>query len=319
MKKVILFTAVFVPAVVSSFVLVSNHNVSIVKENIWSIGIYEGSSPVHFFDPSSIVNPVLEASDVTDVKASFVADPFLYRYNDTWYLFFEVMNETSKHGDIGLAVSKDGKSWVYDQIVLNEEYHLSYPYVFQHDSVIYMIPESATANKLKLYKAVNFPYQWESVCTLLEGKFGDHGLINHNDTWYLFANSEPYKHNTLRLFYSESLTGSWTEHPMSPIVADNANKARPGGRVIRWNGLLIRYTQDCSPTYGKALNAYEIIELTKSEYSEREYQQNPVLKNGANGWTRHGMHHLDPHQVGDDKWIASVDGYFRQFIIKVDF
>ena len=67
--------------------------------------------------PGNITNPVLTAEDVTDVSATFVADPFLLYDNDTWYMFFEVM---SNHGDIGLATSLDGFNWIYKQIVIIE-------------------------------------------------------------------------------------------------------------------------------------------------------------------------------------------------------
>ncbi len=318
MKKVVITFLLAVPAF---FVLglLSIYPVSVSRENIWAIGIYEGSSPYHFSDPPDIDNPVISASDVTDVKASFVADPFLFREEGVWYMFFEVMNSLSKHGDIGLATSKDGKVWRYERIVLNEEYHLSYPYLFKHDGVIYMIPESATANQLNLYRAVNFPYQWECAATLLEGQFGDHGIVFYRNIWFLFACSQPFTHNTLKLYYSDDLTGTFTEHPMSPVVSDDANRARPGGRIILWENDLIRYSQDCSPTYGKALNAYKITKLTKEEYSEQDVSWNPVLKNSGTGWTRHGMHHLDAIMTDDQKWIGCVDGYIRQLIIRVDF
>ena len=31
------------------------------------------------------------------------------------------------------------------------------------------------------------------------------------------------------------------------------------------------------------------------------------------GWRPERHHHLDPHRIGDDKWIACVDGY-EEFI-----
>lgn len=48
-----------------------------------------------------------------------------------WYMFFEVMNQDSDRGEIGLALSDDGIHWEYSQIVLVEPFHLSYPHVFR--------------------------------------------------------------------------------------------------------------------------------------------------------------------------------------------
>ena len=61
-------------------------------------------------------NPIMACSDVTDVNASFAADPFLFFPNGTdgaWYLFFEVKNMDddpalrARRGQIGTAVSYD--------------------------------------------------------------------------------------------------------------------------------------------------------------------------------------------------------------------
>ena len=67
------------------------------------------------------------------------------------------MNALSGHGDIGLAVSDDGINWSYKQIVLDEPFHMSYPYVFKWQEDFYMIPESQEANSVRLYRALDFP------------------------------------------------------------------------------------------------------------------------------------------------------------------
>jgi hypothetical protein len=55
-------------------------------------------------------NPVLTKFDVKDVKASFVADPFVIKKDDVYYLFFEVKSKRKRDiGEIGLATSKDLK------------------------------------------------------------------------------------------------------------------------------------------------------------------------------------------------------------------
>jgi len=43
--------------------------------------------------------------------------------------------------------------------------------------------------------------------------------------------------------------------------------------------------------------------------------QNPILKASGVGWNKDGMHHIDLHQVEQDKWIACVDGFY----IVIDF
>lgn len=51
----------------------------------------------------------------------------------TLYLFFETKNSITMQGDIGVARSVDqGATWEYLGIALDEEWHLSYPYVFSY-------------------------------------------------------------------------------------------------------------------------------------------------------------------------------------------
>jgi hypothetical protein len=33
------------------------------------------------------------------------------------------------------------------------------------------------------------------------------------------------------------------------------------------------------------------------------------LKPHGSGWTEQAMHQIDPHQLSDGRWIASVDGF----------
>jgi len=161
-----------------------------------------------------------------------------------------------------------------------------------------------------MYKASKFPTEWSFVGNIKSGaSFLDASIFRHADKWWLFTETNP-QHNfdTLRLYYADELLGSWIEHPKSPIITGNAHIARPGGRVLVMNDKIIRYTQDCQPDYGTQLRAFEITELTTTSYQEREIDQNLVLKPTGVGWNGAGMHHIDPHLLHEEQWIACVDG-----------
>ncbi|MFN6566941.1 hypothetical protein A6770_14620 [Nostoc minutum NIES-26] len=281
----------------------------------WSIAIYTGESPLNLVSPKSIKNPILTAKHVTDVPAEFVADPFMLHENDTWYMFFEVLNARTNKGDIGLATSKDCLNWNYQKIVLEEPFHLSYPYVFKWNHEYYMIPETAQASSVRLYKATSFPTQWTFCKTLLSGEdFVDPTIFQHNDLWWLFT-ATAAKRNILRLYYSQQPTGPWIEHPQSPVIKGNAKIARPGGRTIVFNEKIFRYTQDCEYIYGKQVLAFEITELTTANYQEKAVKSNPIIKASGYGWNKVGMHNIDPHQIDNNKWIACVDGRSTQLAL----
>jgi hypothetical protein len=291
------------------------HIYFVTKEE-YSIGIYTGTPPFHFTSPENMRNPVLTADDVTDSPAQYVADPFMLKVGDTWYMFFEVMNAQTKQGDIGLATSKDGLNWNYKQIVLNEPFHVSYPYIFKWKNEYYMIPETAKAYELRLYKAIKFPTEWSFVKTLLRGIYQDPSIFYFEARWWLFVEEQ---NGFLHLYFTDDLMGSWTEHPESPIIKGDRNISRPGGKVLVLGDRIVRYTQDDHPHYGNAVRAFIITKLTPTSYEEVKDTTNLILKASGSGWNANGMHHLDPHLIGKDKWIACVDGYRKIFLFRLKY
>ena len=284
----------------------------ITLERRWAIGIYTGSSPTRLADAAGAVNPVLTANDVTDVSARFVADPFMIRKDSLWYMFFEVMNRERDRGEIGAATSNDGLHWRYLKIVLTEPFHLSYPYLFEFGGDYYMVPEAGQTQSIRLYRATAFPVQWEYVATLLSGaSFSDTSLFRYQQRWWLFTTPRPGLNDTLSLYYADKLEGPWREHPRSPVVSGNPHIARSAGRVTLFGDRLVRFAQDDSPTYGTRVWAFELAELDEFRYAEKPLGGSPVTQGGWGGWNSRGMHHVDPHQVGADQWIACVDGSTR--------
>ncbi len=250
--------------------------------------------------------PVLSAANVTDISASFVADPFLFYEKGLWYLFFEALETSSNLGRIGLATSPDGLQWTYRKIVLSEGFHLSYPQVFSYHGQHYMTPEVFQTNSVRLYRATNFPEGWTLVSTLVQGRpFVDPQILRYDNTWWLWvsdtSNSNGY------LYYSDNLTGGWTEHPQSPVVR-GTNQSRGGGRVFVYHGgTILRLAQDDSVSYGRIVRAFQVDTLTRTTYSEHEIPESPVLSGGSASWNQKGMHQLDPWWTGSE-WICAVDG-----------
>ena len=275
---------------------------------MWSIGIYGGRSPFHLAPLPGIDNPVLTADDVHDVSAGFVADPFMVRAGDTWFMFFEVLNRNTRKGEIALAKSQDGFAWSYQRVVLAEPFHISYPYVFRWNDDYFMIPETRRAGAIRLYRADAFPDHWSYAGDLMRVEGADPSVFHRDGKWWMFVCAPPAGHETLRLYLADDLTGPWSEHPASPILRDDPLRARPAGRVTFFNGLAIRYAQECHPHYGTRVRAFEITELTAETYAEREIER-PVLTASGSGWNRDGMHHSDAHICTDNGWIACVDGW----------
>lgn len=291
-----------------------------ITVGIWSIKVFNSntfiSAPPH---DNVLENPTLQAADVTDVPAEFIADPFIISHDSKFSMFFEVLDKSSGRGVIGLATSENGEKWNYEKVVLKENYHLSYPYVFKFNNEFYMIPESSEANQVKLYRAIRFPYEWEMVCELISGRYVDASVFQYKDKWWMFA----AKSGKLHLFFSDKLEGNWREHPKSPLISNNSHITRPGGRVIVDKEDIYRYTQDGKPNYGSSVRVFKIKLLSETEYQEEEI--NLVLSGTQkeNDWRKDGMHTIDQIRTAEDNWLIVVDGHRlekRNYILwKIDY
>lgn len=286
--------------------VVSWIRLSISEKPIWSVSIYAGTGPFDLH-PHPLVprHPAISASDITDAPSDFVADPFMVCVQNRWYMFFETLTAASGQGDIALASSDDGIHWRYERIVLDEPFHLSYPYVFEWNGAWYMIPESRDASSVRLYRSDAFPFEWRFAGELISGAYSDPSIVFKDGRWWLFVLKDL---DTLLLFQAENLSGPWTEHPRSPLVLRDRNVARPGGRMIVYQDRIIRYAQDGDPVYGIAIRAFVVDEITPETYREHEVLNAVLPVASGRGWNAAGMHNIDPHQTGEGQWIACVDG-----------
>ena len=183
-----------------------------------------------------------------------------------------------------------------------------------------MIPESGRANSIRLYEAIDFPTKWAFKSTLLKGQhFVDTSVVYFNGKWWLFTSNADFS-DDLYLYYADKLTGPWREHPKSPVIMGDPHIARPGGRVMVFNGRLYRFTQDDSRANNIfVVRAFEITKITTKDYEEKGVMQNPILKAAGSGWNGKGMHNVDPHQLNNGDWIACVDGYLESLVPKLKY
>jgi hypothetical protein len=167
---------------------------------------------------------------------------------------------------------KDGVAASKPRAVIEEPYHLSFPQIFKHDGSFYCMAETAAVRTLDLYRAIEFPYRWQKVQTLLRNvRAVDSTLLRHNDKWWLFFTSGngpregDYSH--LHIWYADDLFGGWTPHARNPVKID-ARSSRPAGQFFTHAGQLYRPTQDCSRTYGGAIRITRIEKLSETEFEE---------------------------------------------------
>jgi hypothetical protein len=253
-----------------------------------------------FCDAAALSDPpVQDLRAIHPPADAFWADPFVWRWRERFYLFFEEFPYATRLGRISVVELDERLQPAGEAVpVLEQPWHLSYPYLFEYEGELYMLPEQKTTRRVDVYRCVEFPFRWEKAKTLISGKrLVDANLFEHEGRWWLLCAAKIAWRGlrydeTLFAFHANSpLSEKWTPHPANPLVRDFSH-ARPGGRIIRdGQGRLLRPSQDCARHYGEGLNLSEILELTPTRYRERLLWH----KRGKDlGW--HGMHHLDWHQ-----------------------
>ena len=219
-------------------------------------------------------------------KGTFWADPFVIEKEQKTYIFFEefLYKKNKAHISV-LELGKDGHC-VEPVVVLDKPYHLSYPFIFESENTLYMIPETGGNKTVELYKCTAFPLKWEFVKNLMEDLvLTDVTLLYHQEKWWLFGTVQNHPststNDQLFLYYSDTfLSFDWTPHPQNPVATIISN-CRPAGNIFKANSKLYRPAQNnSSKQYGYAIKINEIEVLNETEYKEREvFEVIPDKKN----------------------------------------
>lgn len=267
---------------------------------------------------ASASNPVLTAADVTDYgEVDFVADPFLFiPETGPWRLFFEVYNrDRQPTGVIGHATSTDGgRSWEYDHLVLEDDVHLAFPYVFSWKGSFYMVPDRWNRERpaaIRLFETDSLPGGWQPVSTVVEPdrQLADCVLFRWNGRWWAMLGSDDGRHDLCLYYSNDLLCDEWTPHKRNPVASGRPEAGRPAGRPIVTNDGILVFLQDCAAQYGDKIRAFEVKRLSPTDYADRERPESPILE-GSNrrlGWNSGRMHHIDPWYTVDG-WRCAVDG-----------
>lgn len=255
-------------------------------------------------DGESILNNTEKPFTVlSDSYRYWTADPFLYKHNGKYFLFFELFDRLKRKGLLGyreITGNKAGKL----NIIYECDSHLSYPYIYSEGDDIYIIPESSRANELFRLKCISFPDKWEKEKVLYSGSLADTTMLKYNDNTYYISEKVDGSgiFNRVDLFFEKN--GVFCECKNNPVKLD-VNTARCAGSFFEYDNMLIRPSQDCGDSYGKALNFNQVLEVNQNNYLEKLYKTIKIdeisldVKNNFSGI--HTYNRLDNIEVIDLK------------------
>lgn len=223
----------------------------------------------------------------------FWADPFLLQRDGALHVFFEEYPYDTCIGHIAVLSRSASGAWSGPTRVLERPYHLSYPFIFEHEGELLMLPETTASGRVELYRCVQFPDQWELDTVLIDNFAGADATLWFQDArWWMFVdvNCELY------ILYSDTPRGPWFQIPGNPVKSDSRG-SRPAGRIFRSGEDVIRPAQDCSVQYGGEVVFNKITRLTVSDFEEVEIGRLRTPWNGILGC--HTFNQLDSTTVVD--------------------
>ena len=135
------------------------------------------------------------------------------------------------------------------EVILSDKFHFSYPFIYEENGEIYMIPETYQSGFIKLYKCIQFPNKWVFVKDLVEIPGIDTTIIPIDGRPLLITNDERDKQK-MYTYISNSILDDFKE-----VEMDIPQLSRGAGNLLN-NRYLPR--QRNYITYGQYIDIYDI-------------------------------------------------------------
>jgi len=251
----------------------------------WSVGIV----------PSGWESADLaKATIVANPPHRYFADPFLVRREGRDVCFVEDFDFRSSRASISALERQAAGNWKRIGDALVEPFHLSFPFTFECEGELYMVPESHESGQIRLYICDAFPLGWRHVRNLMEGVSAvDTMIFDNQGRWFMLTNISPTgsdEHQSRLFLFSSADPRSvdWRPATGNPLLFDS-RKARNGGLLHGGDGSLyrVRQKQGCG-RYGSGLSIARIEGIGPDDYREEMVRElNPDFLPGLIG-----CHHL---------------------------
>ena len=237
-------------------------------------------------------------------RGRFLADPFVVTRGGMSCIFAEdYVFRTGKAHISAFELSGAGVREL--GVALEEDFHLSFPYLFEFNGSLYMCPDTSAARQIRIYECTQFPLQWKLASVAMRDVTAvDTMIFEENGLWWLFTNishtQPPGYFAELYLFSASTpLSTRWEPHRLNPVSTD-PQYARNGG-LLRDSGRLIRVAQSQGfQCYGARANLMQITRLSREEYAEQPVScVTPTFMPGING--SHHLHSNGIYTVWDHK------------------
>ena len=209
---------------------------------------------------------------IPNPKNRWYADPFVEKKGSSYYVFFEDFSIKKNKGSIScIKIDKKNKIKYFKEII-DENFHLSFPFIFKYNNHLFMTPESSEDKSIRLYKCVKFPNKWKFMKKIIKNvELVDPIIFKQNNKWILLASKKKIKFIYTKLFLYTSknpLSSNWKALASNPVI-DSPILGRNGGLIKESNKNIYRISQAHLPgKYGAFVSINKILNFSKNNYFE---------------------------------------------------
>ncbi|TCS33553.1 hypothetical protein EDC15_1062 [Acetobacter aceti NBRC 14818] len=224
---------------------------SIFRTDIWKTGAI--TAPIQRIIEAGSIDPF--PIHWLPLNGSFrsLSDPFGLWHKGDLYVLAKYYDYRTRKSVIK-AFRLNGMFQVMEErVVLSETWNLAYPTLIEDDGEIWMLPDPCGSNRLTLYRAVDFPWRWETVpefsfpCPTINAT-----PVKSDGVWWMFYTSPDSAPKTLKIAQSTHLCGPWENISMQTTEGDKSI-SRMGGSPVIQEGRIILPTRTDSNVYGDSV------------------------------------------------------------------
>lgn len=215
-----------------------------------------------------------KVNKIINPKNRWFADPFVIKKKKFHYIFFEDYSLKNKKGSIScVRIDQKNKSKHFRNIV-KENFHLSFPFIFNYKKNYFMVPESSKNNSVRIYKCIKFPDKWRFVKKIIKNvDLVDPIIFKWKADWILIASKSEneFLYNKLCVYITKNpLSTNWKPLDSNPIIESNI-LGRNAGLIKESNKKIYRISQAYLPgNYGAFISVNKILSIIKNKYIEKK-------------------------------------------------